>query len=189
MEDDVVFAVMISCIGGLMFFGILTVLGRHLVRMLRLPTDLPPDCLFDPPAPDLAPSGDPAAAHKRAHVQNKRRDLYARAYTACTQAFEIGEYAGALTDQQAAQRLSSLAESVKQPSEALQLAMALPNLSEAEKECAPHFAAITAAWNASEQDRNAVPEPSKRILYILLIALLALLLFNYVLHTLTPSVP
>ena len=85
---------MIAIVGGLMIFAVLLLFGVKLIRLLKLPQDLPEGPRFEPPPPPSVIRGDRTAAAATAAVQARLQAIYTQAHSVVRAAAECQELHG-----------------------------------------------------------------------------------------------
>ena len=79
-DPQLVFVAMAVVIGGLMLFVALLFGGLGVVRLLKLPQELPEGPRFEPPPPPARVGGDRVEAKRVAERQARLRQVYAQAH-------------------------------------------------------------------------------------------------------------
>lgn len=81
-DPQLVFVAMAVVIGGLLLFVALLFAGLGVVRLLKLPQELPEGPRFEPPPPPARSGGDRVEARRVAERQARLRQVYAQAHDA-----------------------------------------------------------------------------------------------------------
>ncbi len=190
-DPDQLMAVVVAMIGGIAAFSALLLLGGWVVRILRLPQDLPDGPRFEPPPPPVAALAERTAARLRAERQAEVHALYARIQELVRTAHECQLLSHQLQDEGvAAEVMAALtrhAAEAETASTQLMTAMATANarhgqqgppagLDELRGACDSAGKAIDAAIAAQRAIRAQVPLPSAptRRWLLLLLAIMVL---------------
>lgn len=181
---------MVGIIMGLLLFAGLLQLGVRVVRLLRLPNELPEGPHFEPPPPPSRAQLDPTEARRIAATQIQLRQRYARAQSAaraaqlCAElaAQEYAAVAGAPDPLSAKRELIGLAARAKIVAENVERAVREGSLSDDDAQVAEAEAAAAQATALAAQ----FPSGRERRLRLMMVVLVIVVLWTAAMYALTP---
>lgn len=185
---------MFGVVGALLLFAGLLHLGRWIVRLLKLPNDLPEGPHFEPPPPPIRDVLDHAEAGRVAAHQARLRALYAKAREAAQASVACAELAaqdyvavqGAPDPGVAKAGLAQLAARAKAAAEAAEQAVRRDDPVEVDV-TTPAGDALAAKAEA-EGIAGRFPSGRERRLRWMLILLAVMILWTLAMHFLLPRV-
>jgi hypothetical protein len=184
-----VIAAMTGVIGGAFLFALALLSGIRIVRVLRLPQDLPDAIRFEPPPPLLREVADRDQAIAAASKQDRLRRIYQdgrRAVLAAQRTHDLAALATAVAARQATggaakpeirAAIATVTRAAEQAANAAMLserAMREPNLDAAEAQCRDHADVAAAALVSADRAMTELPESDDRQRIYLLVILLVL---------------
>jgi hypothetical protein len=203
MPDPATLATIAAILGAMLVFAFTVLIGRSLVRVLRLPTDLPPGPRFAPPPPPARDPDTPAQARERARHHRRRVKACTDARTACETAEVLAETRRLLATYDQAELRAAGCNDPEALLQTLDQAQARVHGEAEAAECAMHdadlesacavtaAAATTAAHERSEIDRLLapihLPDADRRRLWRLLIALIVAVSLCILVFALRPT--